>query len=114
MQTTRCTRCRRPLRKSVGMGPVCARRAAAERQYKPHQVDKARELAADHGIVDTGIRTQQGRRVFQVISSNGVDRYFTTIAACTCPHGLRAVRPSTRPARPGGCYHMLAARFLAA
>lgn len=97
--TTRCARCNRPLRKTTGLGPVCARRARAEATYKPHQIDKARELAAERGVVDTGIRTQRRRRVFQVIASNGIDRYFTTTAACTCAAGLKGKHR---------CFHRLA------
>lgn len=101
--TTRCARCNRPLRKTTGLGPVCARRARAEATYKQHQIDKARQLTEDGGIVDTGIRTNRRRRVFQVIASNGVDRYFTTIAACTCPAGKRGTR----------CYHRLSVTLAA-
>lgn len=101
--TTRCARCNRPLRKTTGLGPVCARRTRAEQQYKPAQIDKARELAAERGVVDTGIRTQRGRRVFQVVASNGTDRYFTTAAACTCPRGLKGNATTAKP-----CYHTLA------
>lgn len=103
MQTTRCTRCGRTLRKTVGLGPVCARRTRAEQQYKQHQIDKARELAAERGIVDTGIRTAKGRRVFQTVSSNGTDRYFTTVGACTCRAGMRGTP----------CYHRLSVTLAA-
>lgn len=96
--TTRCARCNRPLRKTTGLGPVCARRARAEQQYKPAQIDKARELAAERGVIDTGIRTQRGRRVFAVVASNGIDTYFATTNHCRCSAGKRGIR----------CYHRLA------
>jgi hypothetical protein len=102
-----CTRCGRVLRseasRALGLGPVCARRQAAEDTYKAAQVEKAHEVLDDHGIAATPIRTTKGRRVYVVVSSNGADRYFSTITACTCPAGLKGRR----------CYHQLAARLAA-
>ena len=103
MIPTTCRRCGRHLRKSIGIGPTCARREAAEHTYKPIQVEKAHEVIDDHGIAATPIRTAKGRRVYVVVSSNGADRYFATIAACTCTAGLKGRR----------CYHQLAARLAA-
>ena len=102
-----CTRCHRVLRSaksiSIGQGPVCARRTAAEDTYKPNQVEKAHEVLDDHGIAATPIRTAKGRRVYVVVSSSGADRYFSTITACTCAAGLKGRK----------CYHQLAARLAA-
>ena len=102
-----CTRCGRILRnaksQTLGLGPTCARRQAAENTYKPAQVEKAHEVLDDHGIAATPIRTAKGRRIYVVVSSSGTDRYFSTVTACTCPAGLKGRR----------CYHQLAARLAA-
>lgn len=104
-----CRRCRAALRsaKSVaaGIGPVCARierREAAARiaGFKAEMIEKAKALIAEKAIVPI-----RGRRVFQVVSSNGVDRYLTAPEVCNCPAGLRGRY---------GCYHRAAAVMLAA
>ena len=100
---TTCRRCHRTLRKSRDIGPTCARREAAEHAYRPAQVEKAHEVLDDHGIAATPIRTARGRRVFVVVSSDGSDRYFATVAACKCFAGLKGRR----------CYHQLAVRLAA-
>lgn len=108
-KTATCTRCRATLRsaKSVarGMGAHCARRARQEAAvaaagFKSAAVEKARQLIADRGILPI-----RGRRVFQVIASNGVDRYLTAVNTCNCPAGLRGKH---------SCYHSAAAVMLAA
>ena len=107
--TATCRRCHATLRstRSVarGIGPTCERnerreQAAAAAGFKPTAVVKAKELIADKGII--AIR---GRRVFQVVASNGTDRYLTAPQACTCPAGLRGKH---------ACYHRAAATMLAA
>ncbi len=103
---SRCLRCGRILRVSTGYGPVCRakiRLAAlndAIRGFAQAQVDKARELIADGGLIPTG---RPG--VFRSVSSNGTGTYLTHSAACNCPGGLRGRTT---------CYHVLAARILTA
>lgn len=109
MTATRCQSCGRKLTSAAsiarGRGPVCARKArqqaAAEAAgFKPAAIDKARQLIADKAIVPV-----RGRRVFAVVSSNGVDRYLAAPQACTCPAGLKGRH---------ACYHRAAATMLAA
>jgi len=107
--TTHCRRCHglltNPRSVAAKIGPTCARRerqenAARAAGFKPTAIDKARQLIADHAILPI-----RGRRVFQVVSSNGVDRYLTATNTCNCPAGLRGKH---------ACYHMAAATLLAA
>ncbi|WP_181785354.1 DUF6011 domain-containing protein [Streptomyces phytophilus] len=105
-QHTHCLRCRRPLRSTTsiarGYGAHCAakiRHAAADlTDYKPAQVDAARELIADAAIVH--LRSV----VFVTVSTDGTETYRTAPTACTCPAGLKTRR----------CYHTAAARLLLA
>ena len=102
---TKCLRCGHKLWVSKGYGPVCKakiRLAAlneAIRGFATRQVEAARELIADGGLIPTG---RPG--VFRAVSSNGTDQYMVHSAVCNCPAGLRG--------RP--CYHLAAARILAA
>lgn len=107
-QTATCTRCHATLRSEAsikrGMGAHCAREARREQAvqaagFKPAAVEKARQLIADGAIVPV-----KGRRVFQVVSSNGTDRYLTAPQSCSCPAGLNGRQ----------CYHRAAATLLAA
>lgn len=107
--TATCTRCHATLTspRSVArrLGPTCARLARQEAAaiaagFKPQAIEKARQLIADHGIVPV-----RGRRVFQVVASNGTDRYLTSPQACNCAAGLRGRY---------ACYHRAAAAILAA
>lgn len=107
--TTRCQRCNRPLRSArsitLGYGPTChraKRREAAIKtaDFKPAAIEKALQLIEDGGIVPL-----RGRRVFQVVSSDGASRYLTAPQACNCPAGLRG---------QSVCYHRVAATALAA
>lgn len=107
--TTRCTRCHRVLRSADsiarGYGRTCGARIAAAAKtaaHKPAQVEKAVELIADGGLV---LVRRRRTPVFQVVASNGVDRYLTAAQACTCKAGLRGV--ST-------CYHRIAAQIVTA
>ncbi len=115
MQTTtdprpQCRKCHRPLRsaKSIarGYGPTCAKRIAenatvAAADYKPVQVEKALELIELGAIVAT-VR----KILFEVVSTNGGERYIvdTGSRSCTCKAGARGVR----------CYHLAAAQILVA
>jgi Family of unknown function (DUF6011) len=106
--TTNCRRCHALLRsaRSVarGYGDRCwtLRRqedAALSAGFKLAAIDKARQLIADRAIV------RLRANVFQVVSSNGVDRYLTAPETCNCPAGLKARH---------ACYHRAAATMLAA
>jgi hypothetical protein len=108
-KTATCRRCRATLTstRSVanGIGPVCARnerreQAAQAAGFKQQAIDKARALIAEKAILPL-----RGRRVFTVVSSNGVDRYLTAPSTCNCPAGLKGRY---------GCYHRAAATMLAA
>lgn len=111
--TTRCLRpgCGRKLTsaKSIasGYGPVCRARiraaalAEAVKGFAAAQVDKARELIADGGIIPTG---RPG--VFRAVSSKGDETYLTHPATCSC---AAAKRGKATP-----CYHSLAARVIMA
>jgi hypothetical protein len=102
---TRCLRCHRRLTRSQGYGPVCRARIRAAAQTAPltdftsAQVEKARELISDGGLVPT---SRAG--VYRSVSSDGVTVYLTHFASCTCRAGLRSIR----------CYHVAGARILSA
>lgn len=109
--TTRCLRCGRALTAARSIannyGPTCRRRvrdaARAEitAQYKPHQVDKARELIEDGALV--AIRPN----IFRVVSSDGAEVYTAHRAGCTCP-------AATKGRGRHACKHRIAAHLLAA
>ena len=94
-----------PASVACGYGPVCRARirlaaiTEAVRGFAQAQVDKARELIADGGLVPTG---RPG--VFRAVSSNGTDTYLVHSATCNCPAALHGHQ----------CYHVAAARILAA
>ena len=105
--TAHCARCGRTLRDprsvAAGVGPTCRRRIAAAAaavitRIPARQIDKALTLIADAGIQRTSKAT------FTTVSSNGIDRYTTTPASCTCPAGLHH----------RDCYHRIAATLIAA
>ena len=108
-QPAKCLRCGHAIRsaKSVaaGYGPVCRARVRvaaineAVKGFAAAQVDKARELIADGGLVPT---SRPG--VFRAVSTSGTDTYLTHSAACNCPAGLRGRQ----------CYHVAAARLAVA
>lgn len=107
MTTSRCTRCHRPLRsaKSIaaGKGSTCAKRERQEnavKGLKAATIAKARELIEQRGILPL-----RGRRIFQVVSSDGTATYKTAPQACTCAAGLKGKHV---------CYHRAAALMLAA
>jgi hypothetical protein len=105
----RCLRCGRRLTAAASIKALYGRGcraiiraaaiAAAVRDFAAAQVDKARELIADGGLVAT---SRAG--VFHAVASNGVDRYLTHEAACNCPAGLKARR----------CYHVAAVLIITA
>ncbi len=110
-QVTKCSGCQRTLRNAAsiarGMGRTCARnarRTAAVVGFKPAAIEKAKELIEQGGIIPL-----RGRRVFQVVASNGVDTYKTAKTSCGCPAGLKSTKVDERV-----CYHRIAAIYLAA
>lgn len=106
--TVKCRKCHRTLRsaKSVaaGYGPTCAAKVAKAvlatdlAEFKPEQVESARVLLADGGVV------RLRRSVFLVSSSKGDAVYRTALQGCTCKAGVRGVR----------CFHRAAVRILLA
>lgn len=108
-QTATCKRCKATLTsaRSIarGRGAHCEREYRREQAvqaagFKAAMVAAAREIIADHAIVPI-----RGRRVFEVVSSDGTGRYKTAPQACTCPAGLRGRYL---------CKHRAAATILAA
>ncbi|MFI9154504.1 DUF6011 domain-containing protein [Streptomyces sp. NPDC053367] len=103
---THCLRCGRTLTntksQAAGYGPTCARHIRNAQveltDYKPHQIQSARELIEDGAIIP--LRSI----VFIAVSTDGTETYKTAPTACSCPAGLKGSR----------CYHQLAARMLLA
>ncbi|AZQ35919.1 hypothetical protein EJ357_22570 [Streptomyces cyaneochromogenes] len=103
-----CLRCGRRLFSTSsiasGYGRSCrakvnaASTAADLTDFKPAQVDSARELIEDGAIVP--LRGQ----VFAAVSSDGNETYLSHPTNCNCPGGLKGRR----------CYHQAAARLLIA
>lgn len=108
MNHTHCLRCGRPLTSAAstrrGYGPTCAARIRAAAQaadladYSAAQVDAARELIEDGGVLALG------RRVYRTVSTDGTELHLTAPQACNCKAGLKGIR----------CYHTAAARLLLA
>jgi hypothetical protein len=67
--------------------------------YKPAQIEKAREL-----IEQDGIKGTEKPGIFVAISSDGDTWYPTSTTGCGCRAGLRDVR----------CYHRLSAQVITA
>jgi len=115
--TAKCLKCGRvrhfhsaaAARHAAPYGRICAVRVRlaalneAIRGFAQAQVDKARELIADGGLIPTG---RPG--VFRAVSSKGTDTYLTSAKGnCNCPHGLRVTTAKF-------CYHVAGARILVA
>ena len=106
--TRKCLRCGRTLRaaQSVaeGYGRGCKARiraaalAAALRDFTTAQIDKARELIADGGMVPAGFA-----RVWRTVSTDGSAYYLSAPETCNCRGALYGRR----------CYHSAAATILA-
>ncbi len=106
--TAKCARCGRTLAsaKSVAAsyGRTCKAKLAAApnaaelADFKPAQVESARELIEDAAIV------QIRPNVWRSVSTDGTELYLTARSNCNCPAGLRERR----------CYHTAAVRILAA
>jgi hypothetical protein len=90
---------------AAGKGRICRLRERAEkalRGFTAAQVEKARELIEDGGIV----AFRPG--VFRAVSSKGDTTYLTTAAGqCSCPAAARSGRADR-------CYHVLSARLMTA
>jgi hypothetical protein len=67
-------------------------------QYKPAQVDRARELIEQGGILAT---SRPG--IYTAVSSDGTVTYLVAEEACSCPAGLRGKHV---------CYHRAAVALL--
>jgi excisionase family DNA binding protein len=67
--------------------------------YKPEQVDRARALIEDGGILST---SRPG--LFTAVSSDGSTTYLVHAASCTCPAGQRG----------RACYHRAAVAIVQA
>ena len=115
--TAKCLRCGRVRRFRTAEaaatasphGRICAARirlaaiTEAVRGFAQAQVDKARELIADGGLVPT---SRPG--VFRAVSSKGDETYLVSAKGlCNCPGSLRA-------ATAFRCYHTLAAKLVMA
>ena len=68
--------------------------------FKPAQVERARELIAQGGIIPV-----RGRRIFLASSNKGDRTYLTAPQACDCTAGIKGRYP---------CFHRIAAVILAA
>lgn len=104
----KCLNCGRKLTAAAsiarGRGRTCQAkiRAAANvidlTDYKPAQIESARELIEDAAIIP--IRAN----IFATVATDGTATYLTAPQACTCPAGLKGRR----------CYHRAAAAILIA
>lgn len=109
-KTTKCLRCHRVLRceasKRAGYGKWCRARiraaaiAGVVKGFKDAQVEKARELITDGGLV------LLRRGIFRSVSSDGERTYLTAATGqCNCAAGLRGRYR---------CFHGLAAMIVTA
>lgn len=93
--------------KAHGYGPRCWSRILSSLDWEPAknyplwQVDKARELIEDQGVV-----ALRNNRVWLAVSSDGTRWYRVAANACTCKHGIHSLSVAH-------CYHTLAARIMA-
>ena len=107
-KTSKCLRCGRTLRVSKTYGPVCRAKIRlamlneAIKGFTTRQVDAARELIEDGGLVPT---SRKG--IYRAASSDGERAYLTHSQTCNCPSGLHRLTACT-------CKHSLAARILTA
>jgi hypothetical protein len=113
--TAKCLKCGRirhfrtaeAAAKAAPHGRICSMRIRAAviaevlKGFTAAQVDKARELIADGGLVPT---SRPG--VFRAVSSDGERTYLAHSATCGCPWGLRG--------KAKACAHSLAVRIMLA
>jgi hypothetical protein len=89
-------------------GRICSARvrlaamAEAVKGFAARQVEAARELIADGGLVPT-----KRHGVFLAVSSDGERTYLTHSETCACPSGLKRLTACT-------CKHSLAVRIIMA
>jgi hypothetical protein len=116
VRTAKCLRCGRTRNfrtaaaaaKASPHGRICRARILAAalteavRDFTARQVEKARELIADGGLVPT---SRPG--VFRAVSSDGLRTYLTSARSCGCAHGLHTVKEAR-------CLHSIGARILGA
>lgn len=117
----RCIECGRIITSAAsiarGRGKGCAakvRRAAATATvegFTPDQVDAARELVEDAGIM------RLRRNIYLTVSTDGERVHRTTATRCTCHAGVRAELPpktdkNGKLKKTSPCYHQLAVRML--
>lgn len=105
----RCMRCGRRLRSdrsiAAGYGAGCrariraAAKLAALAAWTERQLEQARELIEDGGVVPT---SRPG--VFRTVSSDGEEFHLTHTEACNCPAGLKSKL----------CYHRAAVTLVLA
>lgn len=110
-QPARCIECGRALTSTTsitrGRGKHCAakvRRTAATATtdgFTRDQVDAARELIEDAGIV------RLRGHIYLTVSTNGERVHRTTATRCTCQAGIRSEVKGNGKA----CYHQLAVRM---
>lgn len=105
--TDTCGRCGRKITSSrsrkLGYGQECwtkirAAVALVRNDYTARQIEQARELIADRGIVHLR------RNVFLTVSTDGTEIHRTAPQACNCIAGLRSIH----------CYHTAAVKMLMA
>jgi hypothetical protein len=109
--TSHCLRCGRALRAAssvrVGYGAWCrakiraAALTGAVKDFSARQIDKARELIADGGLIRTN---REG--IYRAVASTGSETYMVSAAGnCNCKAGLIAKYR---------CYHAAAAQIMQA
>lgn len=106
--TAKCHNCGRTLRSADsitrGYGRTCAKKIRDAKQtadlaiFTPAQIADAVELIEDAAII------QLRPRIYQTVSTDGTELHLTATTGCNCKAGLRGIR----------CYHIAAARMLAA
>lgn len=108
-ETVKCKRCKRPLTslssKLAGIGGRCAAIEAALGDLTADQQDKALEVIADGGVIETG-----RKGVYRVEASKGDTAYLVHAESgnCTCAWGLRHKSAAVKV-----CHHAGAARLKA-
>jgi hypothetical protein len=108
--TAKCLRCGRTLHAASSIkasyGRWChakiraAAITAAVRDFTSAQIEKARELISDGGLVPT-----KRPGVFRAVKSSGDGSYLSHSATCNCAAGLRS---------RNRCYHVAAVRIVMA
>lgn len=103
--TAKCRRCHRALRSAtsaaLGIGPRCAAIEAAFEGLSGKQVDKARQLIVDGGVV----KVRKG--IYRAAGEDGCAVHIASVNGnCTCEWGRRRVSAATKT-----CYAVAVARL---